>query len=127
MAAPTNFTETVAKGVIKSTWTSFTTQGAVGAASSAVQYPDKTVMATATRWGTGGAFQGIIIEGSNVGVTGPFVQLHDPQGNGVALTSGNPIETILENPMFVRPRLGTATTDTARLIKVYMTSQSTKR
>lgn len=57
-------------------------------------YPDKTITVTGT-WG--GAT--LIVQGSNDGVT--YITMTDPQGNALSKTA-NFIETILENPLYIK-------------------------
>lgn len=87
--------------------------GDVGVAVQAFRYIDKTVQSYIS--GTGGQLgtSSLFIEGSNNstdGQDGAWIFAHDPQGNDIQLsvTSGA-IETILENPHWVRPRVGTGT------------------
>lgn len=87
--------------------------GDVGVGVQAFRYIDKTaqsfIVGAGAQWGTSSLF----IEGSNNstdGQDGNWIFAHDPQGNDIQLsvTSGA-IETILENPHWIRPRVGTGT------------------
>lgn len=87
--------------------------GDVGVGVQAFRYIDKTCQSFVS--GVGGQFgtSSLWVEGSNNsidGQDGAWIYVHDPQGNDVQLsvTSGA-IETILENPRWVRPRVGTGT------------------
>lgn len=89
----------VAQGAHIWTWASITeadTGGPITPDLGAITFSDKTVQMTGT-WGAGT----IILEGSNDGVT--YSQLTDAQGNAISMTA-NGIETILENPAYIRPR-----------------------
>jgi hypothetical protein len=77
------------------------------------RYLDKTLQSYIS--GAGGQFgtSSLFIEGSNDstdGQNGSWIYVHDPQGNDIQLsvTSGA-IEVLLENPRYVRPRVGTGT------------------
>jgi len=87
--------------------------GDLGVGVQAFRYIDKTVQSYIS--GAGGQFgtSSLFIEGSNNstdGQDGNWIFAHDPQGNDIQLsvTSGA-IETILENPRWLRPRYGTGT------------------
>jgi len=83
--------------------------GETGQPFDGIEFPDKTVQMS----GTFGA--AVTMEGSN-DVTGAGVwnTLTDPLGNVISMTSGG-IETILENPYWVRPNAGAITGVTVRL------------
>ncbi|KKK57679.1 hypothetical protein LCGC14_3052050 [marine sediment metagenome] len=70
-------------------------------------FADKTVHVKGT-FGVGG---NVIIEGSNDGVT--WVTLTDPQGTALNTITTETLEAILENPLYIRPRVsaGDGTTD----------------
>ena len=87
--------------------------GDVGVGVEAFRYIDKTAQSYVS--GVGGQFgaSSLFIEGSNDstnGQNGNWIYVHDPQGGDIQLsvTSGQ-IETLLENPRWVRPRVGTGT------------------
>lgn len=87
--------------------------GDVGVGVEIFRYIDKTVQSYVS--GAGGQFgtSSLFIEGSNNstdGQGGAWIFAHDPQGNDIQLsvTSGA-IETVLENPQWLRPRVGTGT------------------
>ncbi len=88
------------KGVYKATWAGFTATG-FGTPFDAPFLSDKSVQVYGTT-GTGGV---ITIEGSNVGATGVYTTLDDPQGAALSgLATGAKIETVLDNTLFIRPR-----------------------
>ncbi len=89
----------IARGVHKTTWGTLSTGDKTGGPATSPQMADKTVFVDGV-YGTGTT---IIIEGSSDGVT--YHLLHDPQGNDLSFTSGAAPETILENPLFIRPRI----------------------
>lgn len=85
----------------------------VGVGIQAFRFVDKTCQSYIS--GAGGQFgtSSLFIEGSNNstdGQDGAWIFAHDPQGNDIQLsvTSGA-IETILENPRWLRPRYGAGT------------------
>lgn len=85
----------------------------VGVGVQAFRYIDKTCQSYIS--GGGGQFgtSSLFIEGSNNstdGQDGAWIFVHDPQGTDIQLsvTSGA-IETVLENPQWLRPRVGTGT------------------
>lgn len=95
----------ISRGVMRMQWV-FTASGA-GFAMNAPDLTDKTVHVVGP---TGGTSQ-VVLEGSNdgSGATAVWETLHDPQGNDLSTVSGL-IETILENPQYIRPRAPTVTT-----------------
>ncbi len=66
---------------------------------------DATVMVVGD-FGSGGDIR---IEGTLDPDEATFVDLHDPQGNVIAFTTADNIETILENVPILRPRLEAGT------------------
>lgn len=97
----------IAKGICEMSWTATKVTG-VGFAMNAPNLPDKTVHVLGV---TGGTTQ-VIIEGTNatsptVGAT-QWTTLVDPQGTDLDFTN-RAIETILENPRYIRPRWPVAT------------------
>ncbi len=97
----------IAKGIVEMRWTATGVTG-VGFAMNAPNLPDKTVHVLGP---TGGTTQ-VVIEGTNattatVGAT-DWTTLVDPQGTALDHVSSF-IETILENPRYIRPRIPVAT------------------
>ena len=77
-------------------------------------FADKTVQVKGT-FGSGGT---IVIEGSNDAASGAiYATLNDPQGNALSITAAK-IETILENPRILRPRVTAGDGDTSLTITV---------
>lgn len=93
----------VSKGVHQTTWEACTASTDTIGAQSAPDLPDKTIFAR-------GTFNSGVVKvlGSNH-VSGPFNELVDPQGNAISLSSGSHIETILENPLYIKPSVSGAT------------------
>lgn len=107
----------LSKGVHRKFWETMGNAD-VGSPLDCADLPDKTVQITGTH---GGATT--TIKGSNDGVN--YQTLTDPQGNALSFTTGLPaMETIQENPRFIRPETtGGATTD----IDVTIISRATPR
>lgn len=79
-------------------------------------YADKTVQvdSAGATWGTGGA---MVLEGSLDGVT--YFTLNDPQGNALTFATGTTrIEAILENVVFLRPRVSGGDGTTSLSMKI---------
>lgn len=95
----------IAPGVHKKSWTAVTA-GDMGESLVAPYLSDKVVHVNGT---FGGAT--VFIEGSNVSATGPFQPIVDPQGVAISFVASG-MEQLLENPLYVRPRVsnGDATT-----------------
>jgi hypothetical protein len=106
-----NASVTVAKGVIRTSWTLTGTE--TGDAETSPQYPEKSVQVKGTF--AGGT---VLIEGSNDGGTTYFT-LTDPQGNPLAFTAAGG-ERITENVTKVRPRASVAVTS----VTIELVSQS---
>jgi hypothetical protein len=92
----------------------------LGVGVQAFRYIDKTVQSYIS--GAGGQFgtSSLFVEGSNNstdGQDGNWIFVHDPQGNDIQLsvTSGQ-IEALLENPRWVRPRVGTGTASLVSIV-----------
>jgi hypothetical protein len=116
--------ETLAKGVIQAKWTGLTTTGA-GRALDAFAYPDKTVVLA----GTIGSGTTVLIQGSSTATnplsTGGFwYTLTDQSDNALSLSTGK-IETIAQNPRYIRPRITAKNANTN--VSVIITAQSVKR
>ena len=94
----------VEKGVHKTTWDGLTASGDTVGAQGGAALPDKTVYITGTMNSAV-----VTIKGSNNTATGPYVPLVDPQGNSIAFTATTQIETILENPLHIKPFVSGAT------------------
>ena len=97
----------IAPGVWRNIWSGLL-NGDDGAAYSGPTLPDKCIQVTGT-FGVGGT---VIIEGSNNGTN--WNTLVDPQGNALSFTVQG-LETLLDNPFFVRPRV-TAGDGTTNLV-----------
>lgn len=124
----------ITRGAYVITWTFASgvfASGDVGVPFDGVMLPDKTVQVHGF---VASGTSNIIIEGTNhlsttvaSGIaTGPWDTLNDPQGNALTYTATSRVETILENPRFIRPRVNTATTTPPTLI-VEITAQSGRR
>ncbi len=88
------------KGIVKATWTGFTATG-FGTPFDAAYLSDKSIQVYGTT-GTGGV---ITIEGSNVGATGAYTTLSDPNGNDISgKDAEDNAESVLENMQYIRPR-----------------------
>ncbi len=101
----TSFHNMIAKGVCQMRWTSTGVTG-VGFAMNAPYLPDKTVHVIGPTGGT----TNVVIEGTNDDspTTTNWTTIVDPQGNALDFTN-EAMETILENPRYIRPRIPTAT------------------
>jgi hypothetical protein len=115
----------VARGVFRQQWTGMTSTAGAGQAMVAPQLPDKTVELS----GVIGSGTTVLIEGSNTATNplstgGKWYTLNDPQGNALSLATGK-IETILENPRMIRPRMTQKNANTS--VTVSITAQSMKR
>lgn len=90
------------KGSLEILWETLTDTNEVGLGVISSHFGDKTIQLTGTFTTTTA-----LIEGSNDstnGVDGVWETLVDPQGNALSFTAAG-IETILENPKWIRPRL----------------------
>lgn len=77
-------------------------------------FSDKTIQVKG-EFGVGGT---LIIEGSNDAKTGAtYATLNDPQGNALSITAAK-IETILENPRIIRPRVSAGDGTTALTVTI---------
>lgn len=94
----------IERGVHKTTWANLTSSGDTVGAQTGARLPDKTIYVT----GTMGSAN-VTIQGSNNTATGPYVTLVDPQGTAIIFTATTQIETILENPQFIKPVVSGAT------------------
>ena len=125
MATPTLTVTKPAKGVLKATWSAFTTLSDTGQLLNAPNYPDKTFFANAT-----GAFfltGTVTIEGA-MASGGPWIVMNDSRGEGNNFTfTTTDVKVLNENPLWIRPRLTTATTNTIRKIYITALCQSTRR
>src|SRR5690554_522616 len=97
MATRANSSEYLTRGVLRTRWTGLA-NGDIGQALDAVALADKSVHVYGTP-GAGGTF---IIEGSNNGSSWQI--LNDPQGNPLSFNAEG-IAMILENTLYVRPRV----------------------
>jgi hypothetical protein len=116
--------ETLGKGVIMASWADLTTTGA-GRALDAVAYPDKTVVLS----GTIGSGTTLVIQGSNTATNvlstgGAWYTLTDQSDNALSLTTGK-VETIAQNPRYIRPRITAKNANTN--VRVTIVAQSVKR
>lgn len=124
MATISGTSVAVAKGVIKTTWGPFTATSDVGTPICSPQLTDKTVHVWAT--GTWVATT-MSIQGSTASAVN-YVTLNDSRGVGNALTfATNGAKVCLENPMYIRPKVTTATANATRKIYVSIVSSSQKR
>jgi hypothetical protein len=110
----------ISKGVYRMSWPTFNSTGN-GTQFEAPNLPDKTVTVYGTYVSGGGT---ILIQGSEVGGTGLWFTLNDPQGNALSIATGK-VETILENPRYIRPRMSAQASTTS--VNVVIIAQSTKR
>ena len=116
----------IAKGVVRSAWSTMVKTASIGDPISAPNLPDKTVQVRKSTATNGFSGATIAIEGSNNTATGPYVTLNDSRGEGFPLTfTTTDIRTIMENPQFIRPRY-TAATGTPSL-NIEIIQQSGKR
>lgn len=114
----------IAKGVHRQVWKTLTSGNLTGSAMTAPMLPDKTVQVVGT-FGSSGA---VVIEGSNNTATGPYHTLNDSRGEGNALSlTAADTRIILENPLYIRPRLTNAGAGSAWNIDVRVIAQSTRR
>lgn len=91
-------------GVFKAQWNGFAASGDKGSPLDAVNYVGPlTVQAKGLPAGT----SALVIEGSNEPTSG-YVTLTGPTGNALSLTSDG-MHVIAERPLYVRPRVDTAT------------------
>ena len=103
-AAINSYCEYTSRGVAQMVWTATGITGE-GVAMNAPGLPDKTVHIVGPTGGT----STVIIEGTNDATpTGTWTTLTDPQGNAISKTS-DAIESILENPKYIRPRFSVVT------------------
>lgn len=109
----------ISRGVHKTTWEGLLSSGDTVGAHSGADLSDKTVQAE-------GTFNSGVITmfGSNNTTTGPWAPLVDPQGNVIALSSATQIETILENPLYIKPLVSGATGGTT--VNVHLLSRGGK-
>jgi hypothetical protein len=96
----------VAKGVHKTTWDGLTTTTVYGAPTKYHRLPDKNVSCRGT-FGAGGA---VALQGSNkdspvLGTDADWFTLQDVAGNNISLTAANPTEQVLQNPLWIRPKV----------------------
>lgn len=112
----------VTKGVHKTTWSNMLNSGDTVGAQSAPGLADKTVYVSGTF-----ASAVVAFDGSNNTATGPYYPLLDPQGNTISLSSATGVETVLENTLFVRPRISGATATNSTDITVIMISRGNLR
>ena len=108
------------KGVMRTIWASFNSTGN-GTQLEAPNLPDKTVTVYGSYVSGGGT---ILIQGSEVGGTGAWFTLADPQGTALSIATGK-TEQILENPRYIRPRMSAQASTTS--VNVVIISQSTRR
>lgn len=113
----------IAKGVIKTTWGPFTATSDVGLPICSPQLPDKTARAYAT----GNLFFGadLIVEGSSASGTN-YDQLTSASGAVVAFTTTDS-RVLQENPLYIRPRMTSATANTNRKIYFQIIAQGARR
>lgn len=105
--------QSISTDQIVATWSGMT-QGDVGIGLKMARYGDKTAQ---SYLGAGGQFgtSSLFVEGSinsTDGLDGAWIYITDPSGNNVQLTSANSgtnMEALVENPPWMRPRVGTGT------------------
>lgn len=105
--------QTISTDWVTATWSGMA-GGDVGIGLRLYRYGDKTAQ---SYLGGGGQFgtSSVFVEGSNNstdGTDGAWTYVTDPQGTNINLTqanSGTNMETLVENPYWVRPRVGTGT------------------
>jgi len=116
----TGVSDWISKGVMRTIWANFNSTGN-GTQLEAPNLPDKTVTVYGTYVSGGGT---ILIQGSEVGGTGLWFTLADPQGNALSIATGK-VEQILENPRYIRPRMSAQASTTS--VNIVIISQSTRR
>jgi len=110
------------KGVIRATWEGVTVSGTPGAPFEAPNYPDKTVTVN----GTFDAITAVTIEGSNALPTASqWHTLHDPSQNNLSFTAAG-TEAILENPIYIRPNITTASAGHTSDLDIIIVCRRTK-
>lgn len=77
------------------------TSSTAGVAWLGAEYADKTVHITGSFYGGS-----LTLQGSNEITPSDWQSLTDPQGNAIAKSSAG-IEAVLENPLWIRPSVGT--------------------
>ena len=118
--------EHVAKGVIKVTWSGVgvvsTSTTVIYGAASLPQYPDKTVECRGNFLSAGLSIRVCSI------ATGVYNTLNDSRGEGNALTfTAADTKVCLENPLFIKPTVSTATANTNRSITITIMGYSNRR
>lgn len=117
---PTGSNPFAANGVVIHEWVGLAASGDVGVWVAVPHFSDKTVQVSGS-FGTGGV---VDIEGSIDDPTEAapaFETLADPQGNDISIaTADKKLETILDNCVFIRPRMtaGSGASLTVRLLSV---------
>lgn len=113
----------ISRGVVQIDWAAgagWTASGDVGEAQAAHQYNDKAVQVR----GTAGTAWTVVIEGSNF-ATGPWGTLDSPLGSTLSFNQAKQgVKQILENPVYVRPRLDAETAGAASTIAVRIIARS---
>lgn len=115
----------LAKGVHQATWSALTGSGDSAVAYGAPHLGDKTVTVNAE---TATGFNSVVVTlvGSNdETATGTYQSLNDAQGNVLTFSSGR-IETLLENPKWIKP-IATGATGGSQSFSVILISRSDPR
>ncbi len=110
MATISGYGQFVQGGVHEHVWASVTS-GDVGSWLDAAQLPDKTVEVSGD-FGTGST---LVIEGSNDGAG--YHTIQDKEGNALSFTA-NGLQTILENPKYLRPHCTAGDDDTDLTVRL---------
>jgi len=84
-------------------------------------YTDKSVQAVGT-WGAGGT---VVIEGSNqaTGTVSTYVTLTDPSATALSF-GANGLKQILQNVVYIRPRVSAGDATTNLTVRILVTSQA---
>jgi len=113
--------EGLAKGVIRGTWEVLAASGTPGDAWEAANYPDKTVAVQ-------GTFDGVTVtlQGSNsVPTASIWHTLHDQSDNALTFTTSG-MSAIIENPVYIRPNITTATAGHTTDLDIVIVARRTK-
>lgn len=101
-AVSLGYIQFISKGVAKAQWT--ITATGFGTPIAFPNLPDKTFHFLPTTAGT----TNVVLEGSNFGPTGPYHTLKTAQGVAMSFATAA-LETVGENPFYIRPRASTVT------------------
>jgi len=116
-----NTGEGLPKGVISGTWETLAASGTPGAAFEAPNYPDKTITVN-------GTFDGVTvtIQGSNALPTASqWHTLHDQSDNDLTFAVAG-ASVIVDNPIYIRPNITTATAGHTSDLDIIVVCRRTK-